>query len=100
MEQLAVEDVPPVDCDILVLCEILEHIEDPISLVTAWLPLAKHVIIGHPLVGDGWDPEEGHLWAYYDEDFHNWFPMGGHELAGSMEFPMGYRMVLGRGDRS
>jgi 2-polyprenyl-3-methyl-5-hydroxy-6-metoxy-1,4-benzoquinol methylase len=99
VEQLAVEDVIPSPCDILVLCEILEHIEDPVSLVQQWLPLAKHVVIGHPLVGDGYDPEEGHLWAYYDGDFEDWFPMGGHALNGRIEFPMGYRMVLGRGDR-
>lgn len=99
VEVAAAEDVVPRECDVLVLCEFLEHVEDPINLVTSWLPLAKNVVIGHPLVCDGWDPEEGHLWAYCDEDFKNWFPLGGHELAASMEFSMGYRMALGYGRR-
>ena len=99
VKQLAAEDVPPTECDILILCEFLEHIAEPVKLVQNWLPLAKAVVIGHPLVEDGWDPEVGHLWAYYPEDFRGWFPMGGHELVEYMEFPMGYRMILGRGRR-
>ena len=99
VQQAAAEDIVPIPCDVLILCEFLEHIADPVGLVKAWLPLARAVVIGHPLVGDGWDPEVGHLWAYYDDDFAAWFPMGGHELVEQMEFPMGYRMVLGRGRR-
>lgn len=94
-----VEHVDPIPCDILVLCEFLEHITDPVSFAQRWLPQARYVVIGHPLVGDGNDPEPGHPWAYYDEDFANWFPMGGHELREAWEFPMGYRMVIGWGER-
>ena len=94
-----VEDVPPIDCDILVLCEFLEHIIDPVGFVQKWLPHARYVVIGHPLVGDGSDPEPGHPWAYYDVDFANWFGLGGHEMREAWEFPMGYRMVIGWGER-
>jgi 2-polyprenyl-3-methyl-5-hydroxy-6-metoxy-1,4-benzoquinol methylase len=97
VKHAAAEDVPARECDILILCEFLEHIADPIGLVQAWMPLAKSVVIGHPLVGDGYDPEVGHLWAYNDDDFENWFALGDHELVERFEFPMGYRMVLGRG---
>lgn len=95
-----VEAVEPIRCDILVLCEFMEHITDPVGFAKAWMPLAKYVVIGHPLVGDGGDPEPGHPWAYYDVDFANWFPMGGHELREAWEFPMGYRMVIGWGERA
>lgn len=97
--QKEVEELDPIPCDILVLCEFLEHITDPVGFVKKWVPLAKYVVIGHPIVGDGSDPEPGHPWAYYDEDFANWFPMGGHKLREAWEFPMGYRMVIGWGER-
>jgi len=95
-----IENVEPIPCDILVLCEFMEHITDPVGFAKAWLPQARFVVIGHPLVGDGEDPEPGHPWAYYDTDFANWFPMGGHELQEAWEFPMGYRMVIGWGKRA
>jgi hypothetical protein len=93
------EDQEPLPCDILVLCEFLEHIHDPEAFVRAWMPLARFVVIGHPLVEDGWDPEEGHIWAYYPPDFDAWFPMGGHRLGEAWRFPMGYDMVIGWGER-
>lgn len=94
-----VEQVEPIDCDILVLCEFLEHISQPDEFVAAWVPKAKYVVISHPLVGDGTDPETGHLWAYHGVDFANWFPTGGHELREAWTFPMGYHMVIGWGQR-
>ena len=63
------------------------------------MPLAKTVVIGHPLVGDGDDPEPGHLWGYTPEDFAAWFPMGDHVLDEAYTFEMGYPMVIGRGHR-
>ena len=92
-----VENVDPIPCDILVMTEFLEHIIDPKAFVRQWMPLARYVIIGHPLVGDGHDPEEGHPWAYYDVDFANWFVEGGHEMVEAWTFPMGYRMAIGWG---
>jgi hypothetical protein len=95
----AAEDLTPEPCDILVMCEFLEHIVDPIGFVEAWMPLAQYAVIGHPLVRDGWDPEEGHLWAYYPEDFDAWFTRGGHTMRQAWTFPMGYEMVIGWGKR-
>lgn len=100
VEQCLAEDWAPRECDILILCEFLEHIDDPVAFVQAWLPLAKFVIIGHPLVEDGWDPEEGHIWAYWEQDFVDWFTMGGHLLRELFTFPMGYHMVMGWGERA
>jgi hypothetical protein len=93
------EDQEPQSCDILVLCEFLEHIDDPVALVKTWMPLAQYVVIGHPLVEDGWDPEEGHIWAYYPSDYDAWWPMGGHRMVESWTFPMGYNMIIGWGER-
>jgi len=101
VQQGAVEDVAPVACDILVLCEFLEHIINPVKLVLDWLPLARFVVIGHPLVGDGWDAEPGHLWAYRREDFENWFPLGGHVMVEAWSFGMyDLDMVIGWGRRT
>lgn len=100
VEQLTAEEWGARECDILILCEFLEHIHDPVTFVKEWLPLAKYVVIGHPLVQDGWDPEEGHIWAYYPDDFEAWFPMGGHTLREWQLFPMGYQMIMGWGERT
>ena len=93
------EEFAPRACDILVLCEFLEHIVDPVAFASAWLPLARNVVISHPLVGDGYDPEIGHLWAYTLDDFHNWFALGGFDLVREQRFQMGYDMIIGRGQR-
>jgi len=94
-----VENVEPMPCDILVMTEFLEHIIEPKTFIRKWAPLARYIVVGHPLVGDGFDPEEGHPWAYYDVDFANWFPEGGHEMVEAWTFPMGYHMVIGWGKR-
>jgi len=100
VEQGKAEAWEPRMADILIMCEFLEHIADPIGFVSKWAPLARHMVISHPLVRDGFDPEVGHFWAYYDEDFRNWFPLGGHRLVHWTGFKMGYEMIVGRGDRA
>jgi hypothetical protein len=91
----------PLECDILVLCEFLEHIVDPIGFAQKWFPKAKHVVIGHPLVGGGEDPEHGHVWAYESQDFDDWFTIGGYQMIEAYQFQMGsYPMVIGRGSRA
>lgn len=94
------EDITPQPCDILVLCEFMEHVTDPVKLITDWAPLAEYLVIGHPLVGDGHDPEEGHLWAYEESDFRAWFEMTGFTLRDSWTFPMGYHMIIGWGAKA
>lgn len=99
--QATAEEIEPFPCDVLVLCEFLEHIDDPDDFVKKWLPMAKNVVIGHPLVMDGHDPEQGHVWAYYPEDFEAWFPMGGHVMQEAWTFPMGpYLMIIGWGKQA
>ncbi len=91
-----IEQYDDADTDIVVLCEILEHVADPLALAQTWLPRAEYAVIGHPLVGGGTDPEHGHVWAYDDADYLAWFAMGGHELQEAWRFEMaGYQMVIG-----
>lgn len=96
-----VEDVAPMDCDILVLCEFLEHVADPVKIVADWLPRARYAIIGHPLNEPDPPFEPGHCWSYTEEDWHHWFALGDHFVQERFLFPMGPwpDMVMGWGVR-
>jgi hypothetical protein len=96
-----VEEIEPIDCDILVLCEFLEHIDDPVSLVKKWLPHAAWVIIGHPLNEPNPPYETGHIWSYSLEDWLGWFELGGHYSWDRFVVPMGpyESMIMGYGSR-
>lgn len=97
-----VEELQPMECDLLVMTEFLEHVIDPEKIVRDWLPLAKWTIIGHPL--DEPDPpyEVGHNWSYTLQDWHRWFELGGHHVWERFLFPMGYwdNMVMGHSCRN
>ena len=88
--------------DVLVLCEMLEHIADPLALVEKWLPLARASVISHPLdepAGSGLSGGD-HCWSFSESDFRTWFERGGHRVVESEVFEMGaYRIILGRGRR-
>lgn len=97
------EQIPdePLDCDILVLCEFLEHLENPLDLVSRWLPRAHTCLISHPLDGDlNGDLSAGeHQWSFSLADFFEWFPLGKHKLVAHEVFKMGgYQIVMGRGE--
>lgn len=93
------DDMPPVECDILVLCEFLEHITDPVAFVRGWLPLAKFVVIGHPLNDPG-GAEPGHVWSYTYDDYLDWFRIGGHGVIETHLFSGPFpEMVMGIGQR-
>lgn len=96
-----VEEVEAMDSDILVLCEFLEHVDDPMRIVKAWLPRARWAIIGHPLYEPDPPYETGHIWTYTREDWYYWFHIGGHVVMERFEFPMGQydTMVLGHSGR-
>lgn len=96
-----VEKMQPIECDLLIMCEFLEHVDDPIKIVTDWLPLAKWAIIGHPINEPDPPYETGHIWSYAIEDWEAWFEMGGHHRWERILFPMGYydTMVIGHSCR-
>jgi hypothetical protein len=97
----AVEDMEPEACDLLIMCEFLEHVDDPVKIVQDWLPKARWAVIGHPLNEPNPPYETGHIWSYTLEDWQNWFAMGGHHIWERLLFPMGYydNMVLGHSCR-
>lgn len=94
-----VEDLEPVDCDILVMTEFLEHLADPVSVVKAWMPHAKWAVIGHPLNEPDPPFEHGHSWSYTMEDWLAWFGFTPMPIWEAFRFPMGYypEMVMGHG---
>lgn len=96
-----VEEVEPFECDLLVMCEFLEHVHDPWAIVKAWMPLAKWAIIGHPLDEPNPPYETGHIWSYTLGDWRAWFEETGHHVWERFLFPMGYydNMVIGHGSR-
>lgn len=96
------EDVEPFACDILVLCEILEHLTDPIAVAGKWLKKAKAAVISHPLNEPLDSPLSGgdHSWSFTEGDFAEWFGRAGMKLRDSESFQMGqYTIGVGRGSR-
>src|SRR5205807_79387 len=79
------------DCDVLILCEVLEHVENPGDLVDQWLPRAKNVIISHQLdepVGSHLSGDV-HVWSCSEKDFDNWF------VRGDIWIPSAFRVIFG-----
>jgi len=100
VENAPIEEIAPTECDILILCEILEHVIDPVALVQKWMPLAKFTIISHPLTGENaGNQEPGHLWAYDMDDFLGWFKYANYEMNEYITFINGMATVLGIGER-
>lgn len=71
------EEMAPQPCDVIVLCEFLEHVANPTQIVKEWLPLAEFAIIGHPLHDPG-GLEPGHIWSYDLDDYFDWLGLGQH----------------------
>lgn len=96
-----VEEAEPQDCDLLVMCEFLEHVDDPLKIVSDWLPRARWAIIGHPLDEPNPPFETGHLWSYTLADWQHWFELGDHHVWERFLFPMGHwdNMVIGHSAR-
>jgi SAM-dependent methyltransferase len=84
--------------DVIVLCEFLEHVLEPEKMVRNWLPHGEFAIISHPIDEPQGSELSGgdHCWSYSEEDFKNWFELGGHKLVSYIVFQMGaYRIALG-----
>ena len=86
-----IETATPMPCDLLILCEILEHLTDPNELVKKWLPQARYAVISSPLNGDlEVDLSAGeHVFSFTDEDFQNFVRICGHEVIEQKAFAMG-----------
>ena len=89
----AIEDVQPsLPRDILVLCETLEHLDNPVEIVGRWFPFCEVAIITHPL-GESANREIGgaeHVWhSLTDEDLSRWALIGGHSILRKEHFTVG-----------
>lgn len=96
------QTLKPESCGVLVLCEFLEHIHDPVDLCKRWLPLAKFCVMSSPFEGDI-NKKTGalsllsseHVWSFDTLDFRRFLSVGGHELIGEDTFQMGgYRIRI------
>lgn len=105
---LALTNVGPIDsfkpfkATVVVMCEILEHLQDPLSVVEKWLPMSEYAVISHPIDEPADSPLSAgeHQWSFNDFDFQLWFSMGNHELIERETFRMGsYTIALGVGKR-
>jgi len=88
------------ECDLVVMCEILEHTADPESIVSRWLPKAKYSLISFPIDGDlEGDLSAGeHCWSFTVDDFKRFFALGGHAILHAEVFQMGgYNIGIGMG---
>ena len=84
-------EVPAEDCDILILCEILEHLPDPLKICREWMPRAGFVIISSPFNGD-LNPASKcaeHVWSFDNADFQQFFKEGHQRILRSETFKMG-----------
>lgn len=80
----------PIHSDILILCELLEHMPYPELFVATWLPYAKSSIISHPINGDLEGDMSGgdHQWSFTEADFDRWPVLGNHVPVDSTLFQM------------
>lgn len=98
--QAEVEDLEVIDCDLLIMCEFLEHIETPIPISMKWMAKARWALIGHPLDEPNPPYEAGHAWSYSANDWQMWFTRADYQIWHRVHFPMGpYEMILGHGSK-
>lgn len=95
-----VHKVAPVECDILVACEILEHLTDPVGVMAKFMPLAKYAVISHPINEPIDFDDTEHVWSFSEDDFKAWFDNNSFKLLGSEQFQnWDFKIILGIGER-
>ena len=88
--------------DIVILAEVLEHLEDPMAVAASWLRRARFSVISHPMnESDGSQLSGGdHCFSLSEEDHKEFFVAGGHEIDETVVFKVGlYDIILSRGHR-
>lgn len=97
-----IEQLQPFVSGVIVMSEVLEHIDDPTGLCAKWLPLAEYSVISHP-ISEPIDSSLGagqHLWSIDLCDHTRFFEVGGHEILHTEEMQLGFmRIILSRGRR-
>lgn len=88
--------------DLVILSEVLEHLNEPEAVASSWLKRAHRSVISHPLEElEGSTLSGGdHVWSFNQADHERFFTIGGHAIDGTEVFEMGaYRIILSRGHR-
>jgi len=87
---------------VVVLCEVLEHLENPLEIVKGWCRNADAMVVSHPL-NEALDSDLSggeHRWSFDFDDFQNWFTAAEQQLQELEQFQMGkYEMIIGWGTR-
>jgi len=85
-----------------ILCEVLEHLPDPVHTAKFWLSRSSASMISHPLdeAQDSQMSGGDHAWSLSEEDHKAFFAAGGHVIDHTEMFRMGaYDLILSRGHR-
>jgi SAM-dependent methyltransferase len=85
-----------------ILCEVLEHLDDPLSAAEFWLSRSHLSVISHPLDESPKSELSGgdHSWSLSVDDHRDFFKAGGHVVDHSEIFLMGaYHIILSRGHK-
>lgn len=89
---------PPVDT--VILCEILEHLNDAVGVASSWLRRSRYSVISHPLeeqVGSQLSAGD-HCWSFDEKDHKKFFEVGGHAIEETEIFRQGaYQIIISRG---
>jgi SAM-dependent methyltransferase len=91
VEVCDIQTLPPEDCDLLIMCEILEHVDDPKALVKKWLPHAKFAVVSSPVDGDVQGDMSGgeHSWSFGPGELEGMLIEAGHTVLDATSVPTG-----------
>ncbi len=95
------EMIAPDAFDILVACEILEHMVDPMATMSRLMPRCSYAVISHPINEPDGIPNTEHYWTFTYDDFKNWFTGNGFSLLKSEVFRNGcFDLAIGLGKKN
>lgn len=81
-------------CDILVACEILEHLVDPNAVMDKFMPLANYAVVSHPIDEPPYNRETEHHWSFSENDFLLWFERQSYCLLHKEQFHNGNLTII------
>jgi 2-polyprenyl-3-methyl-5-hydroxy-6-metoxy-1,4-benzoquinol methylase len=89
----------PRKVDIIVLCEILEHLADPMGFTKRMFPMARYAIISHPINEKRKEGYFQHCWAFDEGDFDGWFSANNYRVIRKHEFNNKGSFLIGLGEK-
>ena len=88
----------PMKCDVLVACEVLEHLSTPYLTLSKYAKDARSIVISHPLDEPADFPDKEHYWSLSMDDFKAFFEMNGFEIKKKAVKKFGsFNLVFGYG---